>query len=158
MATLKSAACIANYAPDAPDGNVKARIGTWEHDVDGSASASDVIQMVPVPAGAQIIDVLVQWTALASSCTFDVGDGNTADKYFDALDGDAVGRASLYGGMDAGGALDENEIEYGVANVGYEYTSADTIDITLHTAGTESGDKITMIVLYKVEGGIADET
>jgi len=158
MATRKSAACIANYAPDAPDGNVKCRIGTWTYADDGTAVADDVIQMVPVPKGAQIIDILIGWTALSGG-TFDVGDGTTADRFFDGLTANDIGRVSMFGGFNGSAAAAEGVCEGATkANLGYEYTAADTIDITLISGDVESGDEITMMVLYKVQGGISDET
>jgi len=158
MATQKSAACIAGYGPDAPDGNVKCRIGTWTFTDDGAAADGDVLQMVPVPKGAQIIDILIAWTDLTGG-TMEVGDGTTADRFFDGLTADDVGRVSMFGGFDNSGAAAEGVCEGEVkANLGYEYTVADTIDITLTGATVAASDEITMMVLYKVQGGIADET
>lgn len=161
MSTLKTDAAKANYGPDFPDGNVKARIGLWTYDDDGAAVADDVIQMVPLPKGAQIIDVIVEWTALGSSCTFDVGfTGGTVDLFFNGLDGDATngGRASFYGGFYGTASLTYDLCSMANKNVGYELSAADTVDILLIGGDLESADEIKMIVLYKVEGGIADET
>ena len=158
MATQKSAACISNYAPDTPDGNMKCRIGTWTYADDGAAAIGDVLQMVPVPKGAQIIDILLAWTALSAG-VFNVGDGDDADRFFLALVANKIGRISMFGGFDNETNTDETAVRGTTkANLGYEYTAADTIDITLTSAAVESADEITMMVLYKVEGGTADET
>jgi len=158
MATQKSAACIANYAPDAPDGNIKCRIGTWTYTDDGAAAIADVLQMVPVPKGAQIIDIKLAWTALSAG-VFNVGDADDPDRFFLALVANDVGRISMFGGFDGSTNSDEDAVCGATkANLGYEYTVADTIDITLTSAAVEASDEITMAVLYKVEGGIADET
>jgi hypothetical protein len=52
----------------------------------GGLVANTIIEMVPVPAGAQIVDMALYCEADAtSSLTFDVGDGTTVDLYFDGL-------------------------------------------------------------------------
>jgi hypothetical protein len=155
MATVQTTAVIAGVRPDAncPAGVVLSRSGLFTlaaSDGDATALASgDVIEMVPVPKGAQIIDIMLEWTDLDSSSgpTMDVGDGDATNGYLDGLDITAAGKATLTAGT------------FVAYSIGKEYTAADTIDCIIcdHSPDASSGT-IKMVVLYKVEGAIDDET
>jgi len=147
MTTKQTTAVIAGITPDhcIPAGVVLSRTGKYTFTGEGELAIADVCQMVPIPKGAQIIDVILQWNACNTNCDATVGDGSDADGWILKQDVDAAGRA--HAGSSAAAYF-----------IGKEYTANDTIDITIATAATDAGDEITCIVLYKVEGAIDDET
>lgn len=102
---------------------------------------NDVIQMVKVPAGATIIDVLVSApdldTGSSPAIVLAVGDGTTPARF---ISGSTIAQA---GGIAKLGV---------VAGVLYQYTADDTIDIKVITApatGATEGT-ISLMVLYSL--------
>lgn len=157
MATIQTTAVKSGVRPDAncPAGVVLSRYGLFTLAASGGDATAladgDIIQMVPVPKGAQIIDIMVQWTDLDSSTgpTMNIGDGTDPNGWMDGLDITAAGKSCL---SDAGCA-------FSAYYIGKEYTADDTIDCEIddHDPDATSGT-IRMIVTYKVEGAIDDET
>jgi len=155
MATYQTTAVIAGVRPDAtcPAGIVLSRYGLFTLAASGgdatALAQNDVIEMVPVPKGAQIIDINVQWTDLASagSPTMDVGDGDDTNGWIDGLNITAAGISCL------------KTATFSAYYIGKEYTAADTIDVKIMDADCNAtSGTIRMIVEYKVEGAIDDET
>ncbi len=100
--------------------------------------AADVIQMVKVPKGAVVVDVLLVSTDVDTDASpavvFDVGDGGDAD-YF--IDGSTIGQA--------GGAVRSN-ISTAKPRT---YTVDDTIDVTVATAAaTAAAGTLSLTVFY----------
>lgn len=157
MATIRTESVISGVAPDRTDGSVNAVWGEWSYNDEGGGAINDVIQMVPIPKNAKIIDILVEWSdGFAGSSTFDVGDGDDDNRFYDAVDNSTNdGRISLAGGTKGGSAIQEGPLT-SMSGYGYVYTSADTIDITVEGAAAAAGDAFTMCVLYTVEGGFDD--
>jgi len=94
----------------------------------------DIIEMVKVPIGAVVADVLLLTGAFGASVTADVGDGNTDDLYISAAN---VAAASI------------TKMEsLGLAGVPYVYTVADTIDVTLEGANPADTVAFALIVGY----------
>lgn len=64
-----------------------------------SLAANDVIKFGPkLPAGARVIDIIVNFDDLGTGTTLDVGDGNDADRYLDGVDtATAAGKSSMSG-------------------------------------------------------------
>jgi hypothetical protein len=100
---------------------------------------NDVIEMIPVPAGAVITRVTLGATDLdtggSPAIVLDVGDGTTTDRL---IDGATVGQA---GGSSS--SLTSTAF-------GYTYASADTIDVKVQVApetGATSGT-ISLLVAY----------
>lgn len=102
-----------------------------EYEITAALVVNDVIQMIPVPAGAQIMEVTLGADDLDSNGTpaivLDVGDGSVTDRLIDgATVGQAGGRTSTL----KTGAF------------GYTYTASDTIDVIVQVApatGATSG-------------------
>lgn len=95
---------------------------------------NDIIQMVKVPLGAIVTDVLLLTGALGTSVTADVGDGNTEDLYISAAD---VSGASI--------TMMESA---GLAGVPYRYLEEDTVDIKLEAADPDEEIAFALIVGY----------
>ena len=95
------------------------------YSVTAALVVNDVIQMVPVPAGATITGVTLGSTDLdtggSAAIVLDVGDGGGTDRF---IDGATVGQA---GGSTA---------TLAVAGFGYTYAAADTIDVLVQVAPT----------------------
>jgi len=113
----------------------------------GTETALDVIQMVSIPKGARVWREYsnLKHTACASTVTLDVGDGGDADRYIDGLDASGA----------SGTTLDTFEGKVGVAvnYTPYEYTTADTIDVTLATLTTPNATGVIQLtVLYTMNG------
>lgn len=101
-------------------------------------SADDVIEMIPVYAGEQVVgvDLITEDLDTNGSPTIvlDVGDGGDSDRY---IDGATVGQA--------GGAVSQT------VPTAYTYTATDTIDVTAQVGaatGATSVD-ITLRVLFR---------
>jgi len=108
---------------------------------------TDVIKMVPVQAGEQVVGGWVFSPDLdtngAPTITIDVGDGDDPDRY---VDGSTVPRAGGIIEFGAGVAA----TAAGAASFNHVYTAADTIDITVSAAvatAAAAGLTITMVAL-----------
>jgi len=90
-------------------------------------AASDVLEVLPVPAGAVVRAVGMQVQTVAASGTIAIGDGSAAAGYLAAT---AVSSTGYSGGVPvlASGAFAPT------LSGGKVYASADTIDITIGTA------------------------
>ena len=113
----------------------------------GNEVAADVIEMVSIPKGARVWREYsnLKHTACASTVTLDVGDGSTADRYIDGLDASGA----------SGTTLDTFEADVGVAvnYTPFEYTAADTIDVTLKTLTTPNATGVIQLtVTYTMNG------
>jgi hypothetical protein len=124
---------------------LRCRIGTYVFS--GSEAAGDVVQMVNVPKGA-IVDIAlsyIKWEDMGGTITVDVGDGDDDDRYCSAL---AMGTAST-----SSTTTFEESVGAGVYKAEYEYTAADTIDLTLDAATTPTADQtLKMFVFYTMNG------
>lgn len=140
MATLKSNKITANApARDLPSG-VLAVVGTYV--LSAALALNDVIQMVKVPQGATILNVILAATDLdtggSPAIALTVGDGSDADRF---ITSSTVGQAGGIASLNA------------AAGAGYKYTATDTIDVTVATGpatGATSGT-VTLTVLYTMD-------
>lgn len=102
---------------------------------------NDVVQMVKVPKGAQVIDLVLTATDLDTAgptLVFDVGDGGDTDRY---IDGSTIGGTG--GTARLGSGITTN-------TPNHTYADDDTIDVLVQvapTTGATSGT-ITLSVLY----------
>ena len=98
-----------------------------ENTIDNSLfdpSSGDVIQALNIPAETCILNAgLEVLTAASSSVTFDLGDGDDADRYVDG-DTNAVGHAAPVAHA---------------SNSGHVYGTADTLDVTTGGAADTAG-------------------
>lgn len=145
MATVQSDAVVSGITPDhARAGGVLNRIG--EYIVTTTAlSANDVIEMVPIPASARIVDMKVGFSGANNDSTLDVGDASDVDRFFDGL---------------PTGMLDNKFTQFadGTTNgFNYKYTAQDTIDIKVLTNDLDVGTRLDLNVQYVIVGTIDDE-
>lgn len=104
----------------------------------GALEADDILQVVKVPSGFRVLEVILSTTDLDTNgtptITFDVGDGGDVDRY---IDGTTAPQAGGIARLDS------------IAGAGYRYTEADTIDVKVASAvatGATTGTvKLTVI-------------
>ncbi len=141
MATLTSTACQTSASgfflnpPKYIENGMVVR--SAQYTFVAAQSAGDVIQMVPVPKGAQIAGLVVQY-ALATGAAItqgSIGDGGSAARYMGTLS------ASLAG-----------VVTYMTSGLGYSYSVDDTIDIVVGTATSASvGGTVRVTVTYSMD-------
>ena len=93
---------------------------------------NDVLEMVKLPKGAIIHEIIVDFPACGTSVTADVGCGDTEDRFIAAKDVAAAVIARLE------------------SNRGYAMPAEDTIDIKLEGADPTDDLTIAMEVLYSL--------
>ena len=105
---------------------------------DSGAAQNDILQVLDVPAETLVINAgLEVLTALSSSVTLDMGDGDTVDIYVDG-DTNATGYAALTG------------------TARHIAASADTLDVLVLSAASSAGKIRVWAVMCDVSG--VDET
>lgn len=103
------------------------RVGTWAVSstfsipAGQSISVGDVIQMIAVPDGAQVVFLGVGSTY--ADCVIEVGDGLDDDRYMNAMSVSAAFAQNLFGA-----GLGANP------NAPYTYSTDDTLDLTVTLA------------------------
>lgn len=101
---------------------------------------NNIFEMVKVPKGAVILDVILASTDLETggpTGSLAVGDGTTADRF--------IGTNTL---VQAGGVARMDK----PGGMGYEYAAEDTIDLKLIAAATTPADgTISLTVLYAMQ-------
>jgi hypothetical protein len=129
----KASITAGSILPAKSDLGVITAVGTYTIPASGLAAA-DVIQMVKIPAGATIIDIIFSGSGgIASTSTTSVGDGTTAARFMSAKST----TAAFIHRMDVAGSG------------GYVYAADDTIDLTLATFTTiTAGSVIKLVVTY----------
>ncbi len=115
---------------------------TGEYNLLAALALNDVIEMVKVPAGATVLDVILVTDDLdaggAPAITLDVGDGVVPNYY---ISGSTAGQA---GGLERAGALTAHP---------KTYAAEDTVDVTVSVApatGATTG-KISLTALYTMD-------
>lgn len=103
-----------------------------------SASAGDVVQMLPIPKGSSILDVQldVQGLAAGSNVAFNVGDGSSTNRF--------IASASAAAGIQGGAILRMNNASGG----GYSYSVDDSIDVVVGTIGSMSGQAVLRLTVF----------
>ena len=163
--TVYSNAHLAGICPDhcIPAGIVLSRTGRYLSVAE--LEANSVIQLIPMPKGAQLLDLYIGWTALGAGVTLDVGITDTGytgydiDMFFDGL-------AAQYAGFAHFGAAAINDVAAAIVHGAqmlattwpYEFTANGTIDVKVLGAALPITSTITGVAIYKMEGGIDDET
>lgn len=101
---------------------------------------NDVIQMVKIPAGARILQVLLAADDLdtggSPAIVLDVGDGGDTDRF---IDGATIGQSGGVAALNSQVGFD------------YTYTADDTIDVLVQVApatGATSGVDVHLTVFY----------
>lgn len=105
-------------------------------------STGDVLQMIRVPNGANILEVTLVVDQLSGgNYTFTIGDGNGASRYYGSLSSGST--SAMYVQTNAAAAM---------AGVGYSYSAEDTIDITVGTVTTATASGVLrLIVAYTLD-------
>jgi hypothetical protein len=143
--TVQSSAVLAGIKPDFRQaGVVLCRTGYYK--AAAALDANSVVQMVPVPKGAQILDIHMFVGDSGAGRTFDVGDAALVDRFLDGIDPSSGPIRSDYH-EDGDMACVEN----------YEYTADDTIDVKWLGDTLEANQTIHMNVFYKMGDTIEDE-
>jgi len=109
---------------------VRSATFTWT----AAQSAGDVVQMIPIPKGAQIAAVACQLDGKAAGADIavGVGDGNTTTRFIATLSGSAVTQM--------------------VNGLGYSYSVEDTIDVRVSSvASATAGGTIRLTVSYSMD-------
>lgn len=139
--TANEAAATAPAKGEGMSGNCKVVVA--EYEITAALALNDVVQMVKVPAGAIVSNVVLATDDLDTGGTpaivLDVGDGGDADRY---IDGSTVGQT--------GGITDSSNLA--IDGIGYTYSVEDTIDVLVQVApaaGATSGT-IKLIVSYTI--------
>ena len=106
-----------------------------KYTVSASLSAGDVIQMVRVPSGANIINL--QLSGGSGACAVSVGDGAAATRYLASTSASA--------------ALVKTECN-ALAGHGYSYSAEDTIDLLVDSVATGTATGLfTLTVDYTLD-------
>ena len=92
---------------------------------------------IDVPEGAVVVGGYIN-VSDATTATVDIhlGDGGVTNRYLDNIDGAATGLTAL-------------------TITGYEYTTADTLDVLIDTADPAAAGQFELVVLYVVNGRAA---
>ena len=155
MTTYKSDAAKAGIMPDYSKAGIllsRTAVFTLGTDSGGiSIAANDVVQMVPIPKGAQILNIMVENNSLTEIFNVEVGDGNSNSRFFEYVFTGQINRNDFFKANTLARPMLSAHV--------YTYTGNDTIDlIFLSTGETIMTDTtIAMTVMYKMEGSIADE-
>lgn len=148
MATLTSSKVASSVPAKETNQHLIHVAATYE--LTAALALDDVIQMVKVPKGAVIVELVLATDDLdsngAPAIVLDVGDGADTDRFIDGYTGaQANGNISRLGaGMAASKFADA---------LGYTYTADDTIDIHVQVApatGTATGT-IVLVVIYSCD-------
>jgi len=140
MATYTSNACASTVQPRADIG-IQSVTGT--HTVSVALVANDIVQLVQVPVGACIQEIVVSCSgSLGSTLTAEFGDGSDTDRFI----------ASGTFGQGAGSLAKLTAI----TGNGYVYTANDTIDMKVNSAAAgTTGVVITTTVIYSLQSVLA---
>jgi len=140
------------YSSDAVAATVQARGGVGIQSITETYEAAvalvidDIIQMVKVPAGATVLDIILSVDDLdgGSALVLDVGDGDNDDRYIlGSTIGQGGGTVRLGSGITGAAAA---------SCAGFTYTAEDTIDVHVDTAPSSGGTgTITMTVIYTMQ-------
>jgi hypothetical protein len=133
------------YKADKAAATVQSRGGiditsvTGTYTVSANLAASDVIEMVKIPAGATVQEVIVSASAsVAATSTGEVGDGADTDRF-------------VASGSIGGGAASLSRLNAATGH-GYKYSDEDTIDIrfTVQTTPT-TGAVLKLTAIYTMQ-------
>ena len=139
MADGQSDAVIASDygASNVPKGMAISVVGKYTVPASGGPVSGDKVEMVNVPAGAQVVDIKVRASGGTTALTVAVGDDVDPDRYIAATANTAAALVNL--------AVNGNAAAPGL---GFEYTADDTIDITFAGATPTATHEYTMVATY----------
>ncbi len=143
--TYATAAVNAGLMPDfgTPAGMVISR--SVKHTLTKHMGSLDILQLVPIPKGAQIIDVQLVFTC-TSECNVDIGDAASTSRFLTSVTGTKSHQ------------LHRMSLDAGYAGFMFQYTEDDTIDLKVLSSSMDSASVVGLTVLYKMAGSLADES
>lgn len=105
-------------------------------------STGDILQMMKVPRGANMLSVAVVVDQLSGgNYTFNVGDGLNASRYYTSLSSGSTSAMFI-----------QTNAAANMAGVGYSYSADDTINVQVGTATTATASGvIRLIVSYTMD-------
>lgn len=120
-----------------------------------SASNTAVAQMVPVPKGCQIVDVILAWDTAGTTTqfTFNVGDGNATGRFITSISATGSGVAHAGYGIAFSGS-NVQSIYSTQGGIGYSYSAEDTVDVfatAVASGSTTPAGTIRLTVLYSMD-------
>lgn len=137
MATLTASSCQTSSGgfflspPRYIENGVVARSAIYNFTV--AQSAGDVVQMIPIPKGALILDVQLLPSLGGVTFAANVGDGNSGTRFIVSATANAV-------------------VARNTTGLGYSYSADDTIDVTMVTIGSGSAaGSIRLSVMYSFD-------
>ena len=141
MATTQSARAAATV-------QVRSDVGPFvicdsvTHALAANVTANDVIEMIKVPRGARILEVILTSTDLdtngSPTWAMEVGDGGDTDRFIAST---TIGQT--------GGTV---RLGTNVVGTNYQYTAEDTIDIKITAvAATFAAGSLSLIVMYRMD-------
>lgn len=148
MATVQSTKVASGVQQREPHSGVVAVFATYAVPATGDGSAAgDFIEMVKIPKGATVLEVILASEDLDTNgtptITLDVGDGDDVDRY---IDGSTIGQTGGVARLGSGVAA------AAVDGCRYTYTADDTIDVKIvDVAATKAAGNIQLTVLYTME-------
>lgn len=163
--TVYSDAAQSGVCPDhnIPAGVVLSRFAQYTNTA--AMDANSVIHLLPMPKGAQLLDLMIGFTAFGAGRTIDVGITDTSYTGYDIdmfMDGVAVqyaGYARWGCAMINGSAAAVVHGAKWYANTWpYEFTANNYIDVKVLGDTFPANAYVTGVALYKQEGAIDDET
>lgn len=131
MATITATAAQSNVPAKALVTGVNAVEGVYT--ISTALSNGDVIQMVRVPSGAKIVDVMLVVDHQNSASVFNVGDGGDVDRYIASRSTSGVAQINTLIGL------------------GYSFSAEDTIDIQAVVTTATAVGSLRLRVLYQLD-------
>ena len=158
MTTHQSTAVTGGIMPDHAKAGVVFCRSSEHTTADDSLVSGDTLQLVPVPSGAKILQVVFYTDALPANTTgCDLGWGGDPNGFLATMTCTGQ-RMHFYPGSANTG---DTQTYFG-NSVGFlhTFTADDTIDLTIPTADTKIPTDVTfkLAVWYKMTGTISDET
>jgi hypothetical protein len=140
MATTQSARAASTVQQRADVGPFVI-VDSLTHALAANVTADDIIELIKVPRGARIQEVVMTITDMdthgSPTLAFEVGDGGDTDRF---ITSSALGTT--------GGTVRINSL----VGLNYQYTADDTIDIKWNTAAaTFAAGSFSIVVMYRLD-------
>lgn len=148
MATVSSTKVATGVQARAGHSGVQSVSATFSVPASGNGTvAADIIEMVKVPKGATVLEVILSSDDLDSNATpthkFDVGDAGSATRY---ISGTTIGQSGGVARMGSGVAAPGTAYPF-------TYAAEDKVIVTVNTAAaTKQAGVISLVVFFTMQG------
>lgn len=115
-----------------PAGVVLSRKAEYTILAGGNPGIGETLKMLPLPAGAELLDFTLEGDNGTATMTIAVGDGTTADKFLAATDASAAFSARMG------------------ANIGMLFEAIGNLFLTFGVAAPTATHKYTLVVMYRM--------